>query len=875
MKKRTSLKSSRVVVSSAEIPHDSLRSGQEQTRAALHESVELYQTLVETSPDAIILTDVKGTLIMVNEQAARLLGARQMHELIGMNITQLVAPADRKRAKEMLRLTLENSGVRDERYSMPRSDGTLVQAEVNTALVRDVKGVAEGILGVVRDITQRQRQEAALRDSEVLYRTLTEGALSGVYIVQDGKFTYVNPALAHIFGYTPAEIIGKKAPLDLTFSEDHTLVKDMIRKRLTGEAEAVRYTFRGVHKSGALIFCESLGRVVSLKDSQMIIGTLLDMTRREQVLQELTYRVRFENLITTLATRFINLTTQQVNGAISEALRDIGEFAQVDRSYIFQFDAETMTNTHEWCAPGIKAFAGTLRDIPFAHYAWLLKRIRRSEIVYVPSPAALPKEAASLKQEMKREKIKSMILVPMVCRNTHIGFIGFDAVRVEKAWPDYILALLRIAGAMFANMLERKRMDTDIESLNKELLQTNMKLKQLALRDSLTGLYNHRYFEEVIEAEFNRARRQVSPLSVIMVDIDYFKSINDAYGHQFGDQVLKQLAKQLTQMVRKYDTVIRYGGEEFIIITPGAGRDIALTLAQRLLDVVKLTKFGDKEHKVKLKMSIAVASVPEDKIMRGADFTKLGDEILAGAKESGGDRVFSLPDVRKKTAAGREVIQDVKVLREKLSKLTRHANQSLAEAIFAFAKTIEIKDHYTGSHVEKTVHYATEIAKAMKLSADELEQVRQAAILHDLGKIGIRENILLKETGLSAEEYEEIKNHPQFAVDILRPIHFFHKILPFILHHHERWDGKGYPYGFVGEETPLGARIIAVADTYEAITSDRRYRKADSHEVAMQKIKDSSGTQFDPKVVDVFLLIMEQAPAALLPVRISRRKSSA
>jgi putative nucleotidyltransferase with HDIG domain len=180
------------------------------------------------------------------------------------------------------------------------------------------------------------------------------------------------------------------------------------------------------------------------------------------------------------------------------------------------------------------------------------------------------------------------------------------------------------------------------------------------------------------------------------------------------------------------------------------------------------------------------------------------------------------------------------------------------EAIFAFAKTIELKDHYTGEHVENTVKYATEIAKALGLSRDETELVKQAAMLHDLGKVGISENILLKKSKLTKKEFEEIKKHPQIGADIIRPIQYLRSIIPFIFYHHERWDGKGYPSGIKREEIPMGARIIALADVYQALTSDRPYRKAYPKKKAIEIIKSGAGTQFDPKIVDIFLKILNK-----------------
>jgi diguanylate cyclase (GGDEF)-like protein len=347
-----------------------------------------------------------------------------------------------------------------------------------------------------------------------------------------------------------------------------------------------------------------------------------------------------------------------------------------------------------------------------------------------------------------------------------------------------------------------------------------------------------------------------------MLDIDYFKSINDVYGHQFGDLVLKQLADQLKKHLRRYDVVIRYGGEEFVALSPLTDRPTALILAQRLLEFINLHNFGNRKHVVKLKLSIAVASYPEDRIIKGMDLVELADQMLNRAKESGGNRVYSSLD--KKKEKHKSLIKNgkessgIKFLREKIDKLNKRANQSLIEAIFAFAKAIESKDKHTGRHVEMTVKYATEVAKKMGLSSEEIENVREASILHDLGKIGISEKILLKRSKLTKEEFDEIKKHPQIGVDIIRPLHFLHDIIPLMLYHHERWDGSGYPHGLKGEDIPIGARIIAVADAYQALTSNRPYRKAYFKEKAVKIIKVESGTHFDSVVVSTFLEVLRK-----------------
>ncbi len=415
-------------------------------------------------------------------------------------------------------------------------------------------------------------------------------------------------------------------------------------------------------------------------------------------------------------------------------------------------------------------------------------------------------------------------------------------------------------GVVYRDITDRKHAEQELQKVNKELIRSNKRLNQLALRDMHTGLYNHRYLAEIIDAEFYRAKKYNTPLSIVMVDVDYFKSINETYGHQFGDLVLKQLAQQLRKTIRQYDIIIRYGGEEFIIISPGTDRNQTLILAQRILDTVSIYNFGSDKNAVKLKITLAAVSYPEDKIANAMDLIKVAEQILAKAKEEGGNRVCSSMDKTKGIKGLEQLVKgkSVNILKDRLDKLNKQANQSLIESIFAFAKTIELKDHYTGEHVEKTVKYATDIAQALGLSKAEIEMVRQAAMLHDLGKIGISDKILTKNGTLTAKELEKIRKHPKIAADILRPIHVLSAIIPFILYHHERWDGKGYPNGLKGEDIPLGARIVAIADVYQALISNRPYRKALSKTDAVKIIKDGSGTQFDPQIVNIFLGILKK-----------------
>ncbi len=481
----------------------------------------------------------------------------------------------------------------------------------------------------------------------------------------------------------------------------------------------------------------------------------------------------------------------------------------------------------------------------------------KEEFLALPPEALFPEETLHSWKHIKPIFDKAASGEPQsveIMLKDKAGRTFWVETHIKRAIIGGVYRLLSVAH----DISERKDSEKQITELNASITRANEDLKKLALIDSHTGLYNYHYYSGVIEAEFARAQRQDGKLSLIMMDIDYFKSINDVYGHQFGDLLLKQFAEVLKKTVRLYDTVIRFGGEEFLIIAPGTGNEEVMRLAKRVLSAVESFPFGNAEHSVKLKISAASGSYPDDpRIKNSSDFIDIADSILGKAKEEGGNRAYSSLDYAPARGIdlGKEE-PDVAFLKDKIGKLTTRGNQSVAEAIFAFAKTIELKDRYTGEHVDDTMHYAVLIAEKLGLDDREIELIKYAAALHDLGKVGIPESILHKAGKLTAEEFNVIKLHAQIGVDIIRPIHFLHDIIPAILHHHEHWDGSGYPTGLKKESIPLGSRIVAVADAYQAMVSDRPYRKSIGQEKAIMELKNGSGTQFDPKIVSMFINIL-------------------
>lgn len=767
---------------------------------------EELQVIFDSAPTMIFYKDKDNKMVRVNQAFAEAMGMSR-EEIEGKSCFELwphQAEDYWRDDREVINNGIPKIGIVEPLFT--RHGERWVQTE--KVPYRNEKGEIVGVIGLATDITDRKETLEALRLSEEEYRTLVNNVNIGVYRTtpdSEGRFIKANPAMAKMFGYDSEQELTSHRVIEL-YHDPRRRIKFLEKIRENGFVKNEEMLFR--KKNGSPVWVSVTARLNLGEDGKplWLDGVIEDITERKQAADEIReseerFRTLFDNatdgiVVVDIASRKFYLGNKMFSQMLGRSQEEIALIGVED--------------------------IHPKEDLPH-----VLKEF----------------------EKLAEKEINHTLDIPVKRKDGSIFFAEISTSHITMAGKTYMMGIFR-------DITERKKARQELELLNKELTQSNKRLRQLVLRDPQTGLFNHRYVEEAIEAEFYRAKRYVHPLSVMMVDIDYFKSINDVYGHHFGDTVLKQLARQLKKMVRQYDVVVRFGGEEFMIISPAIDRAQAMALARRLLDAINLYNFGDKNQTVKLKLSIAVSSYPEDKIFRGMDLVSLAEQILNKVKDFGGNNVYSSSAIDKKAVpiqAKSRLNGDIRFLRDKIEKLTRKTNQSLVEAVFAFAKTIELKDQYTGEHVERTVHYATEIARAMNLSEEEIERIKQAAILHDLGKIGISEKILSKDGKLTKSELEDIKRHPQIGVDIIRPIKFLHNVIPLILHHHERWDGKGYPAGLKGEEIPLGSRIVALADVYEALTSNRPYRKAYSEKEAINLIKKGSGSQFDPRVVTKFL----------------------
>jgi two-component system cell cycle response regulator len=369
------------------------------------------------------------------------------------------------------------------------------------------------------------------------------------------------------------------------------------------------------------------------------------------------------------------------------------------------------------------------------------------------------------------------------------------------------------------------------------------RLADAARTDPLTSLHNRRGFEESIEVEIERARRGDHSLTLLLADLDHFKRVNDRLGHAAGDAALTEVGRILRESKRQIDYAARTGGEEFALILPETTVEEAYVVAERLRAAVQ-DCFRDEL--VPLTFSFGVSGYPHHGATADA-LLGVADRALYAAKELGRNRT---------------VIYSPEIASIGLRGDAGGGGDMHLATLVSLAEALDLRDAGTADHCQTVGRHAELTARELDLPAARVERVRLAGVLHDIGKIGLSDAILGKPGPLDEEEWEEMKRHPEIGARILAAGEF-DDIREWVIAHHERPDGRGYPRGLRDEDIPLEAKILAVADAYEAMTSDRVYRAALGRDAARAELRRHSGGQFDARVVRAFLAVVDRASDSL------------
>ncbi len=666
-----------------------------------------------------------------------------------------------------------------------------------------LKTVSEHLSRVTEQIQIEEELQKSKNQLSITLHSIGDGVIA---TDTSGKITRLNPQAEKLTGWAAEEAIGKA--LHEVFHIVNAKTGEPVPNPVflaidTGRTQDLENDTILVARDGTKRhIADSAAPIRDYEDKMLgVIMVFSDVTERKNAEESLKYQFQFEKMVADISEGFASKPSEQLEQSINYALEQIGEFFQVDRSYVFQFsdDGKQMSNTYEWCAEGVEAQMDRIQGIPVNRFPWWVEQTRKRKHINIPDVDSLPPEAEATKKELISQGIRSLLSIPLMENGIVFGFLGLDAVEGKKIWTENHVMLLTVVAELISKAY--------IKNLAEE------KVRYQSFHDGLTGLYNRVFLEK--EMERMDTERQM-PIGIIMTDLNGFKMVNDTFGHEVGDEVLKQTAEILKDSCRAEDIIARWGGDEFVIFMPQTTKEDAKAICQRIDEKCKETYVKD------IPLSLAWGTAIKNSTNKDLA------EIL---KEAEGNMY------KHKLAESQRVKSTV------LNTLLKNLE----------AKSFETEAHYSG--MQKVAQI---IGEKAGLSKSELSRLKILISLHDIGEIDISEEILTKKGPLTAEEWEIIKKHPETGYRIVRATEEFAQVAEEVLSHHERWDGSGYPQGLKGKEIPLLARITAIADAYEVMSKGRAYKKAMSKSEVIAELKRCAGFQFDPKLIEIFLLFLER-----------------
>lgn len=490
-------------------------------------------------------------------------------------------------------------------------------------------------------------------------------------------------------------------------------------------------------------------------------------------------------------------------------------------------------------------FADTMRQ----------RKIIQTKAIGLSLKSVLPDlDAETVKKVISNQPVKSVIVIPLITQNKEFGWFCVFSAREELAGTEMDFL------GLFAKQIEMAITIAD-------LFQA---VRDQAVTDALTGLYNRRYFEEALEKEVQRAKRQQQPFSIIGIDLDFLKKINDTHGHFYGDLAIKTIADVLKANARSVDVPARIGGEEFDVLLPGISSEGAMIAAERIRSAIEKTEIDTIGH---ITGSLGVATYFEhtDNV---EELLELTDQAMYTSKREGRNRVTLAKPISETSWQEIAVNTFVDILSKNRIPMAKHLSKELCLKLQAPANKDEMTNEslytvadvltklYNPMHssgvIKNKVLMAASLAKRFDLPKEEIDNLKVAVLLYDIGNLMLPQDILQKATPLTDEERDKIKNHPIIAArEILKPISYIQDVLPIIEHHHENWDGSGYPNKMSKDEIPLTSQIILIIDEYFALIEPRPYRAKLSSRDALEIIKSDAGKKWNNTLVKEFISLIE------------------
>lgn len=757
-----------------------------------------------------------------------------------------------------------------DRYELIAQIQAMVKIRTASKYRRDEnKRLAELVLKKTHELTIENK---ARQESEEKFKYIFDNSLIGKSLTLPSGELQVNKAMCAMLGYSENELKNKKWQ-EITHPDDIEIIEKQTAEIISGKIDSMQLTKRYIKKDGAILWADLQTSMRRDPDGKPLyfITSIIDITNRmmaqkslqqseekyrllitqmtqglavhEVILDEeenvIDYRFidvnhGFEELTGLKRENIIGKTVLEVLPGIEQSwIKKYGQVAMTGEPLVFENYASELNKYYEVTAysPKPQQFATILTDITERKQAEVLLKetVEKYRLLYTSMNQGL-----ALHEIIVDADGQPVDYVFLDINDSYTQLLGvtremcigkrITAVmpKVEKYWID-IFGKVALTGepSYYENYLEttgryystytyspKKGQFAVLVSDITEQKKHQEKLMYMSYHDQLTGLYNRHFFDE----ELNRRDTTANlPLTIIMGDINGLKIINDSFGHQVGDDYLKQTAEIIQKACRGEDIIARHGGDEFAVILPNTDTAEAL----KIIDQIKALIAQTKIKTIELSVSFGLAT-------KASDQQSVLETVINAENSMYTQKIYEHTSMRSKTI------------------------DFIMNALFE-------KSDRESKHSKRVSAICEAIAAKMGFTNEAVNRIRIAGLVHDIGKIGINEAILNKAGSLDQNEWAAIKKHPEAGWRILSTTNEFSEVAEFVLRHHERWDGSGYPQGLKGAEIPIEARIIAVADAYDAMTSERSYKKAFSKEEANNELKRCSGNHFDPEIVDVFV----------------------
>jgi diguanylate cyclase (GGDEF)-like protein/PAS domain S-box-containing protein len=757
---------------------------------SLRESRLVFSHLFQYSPEALAYIDQEGTILDVNLRFTEVFGFSK-EELLGNNIDQGFIQPDSINGygKEMTRKAA-TAPVKFESIRK-KKDGTLFPVLISASPLQ-IDEHTQRIACLYQDISEQKKIEENIRNNEEKFASLfRSNPLAAIYHDNKGYILDINPRFTELFGFTLHEVQGKNIdeinfyPPEKT-NEGKTLTKEAQYSRLK-KYETVRR-----RKNGTIVPVQISTSQVNINNKvQGVIALYQNITEQKQneILKQVLYNIsRAANSQVNLSELYA-IIHRELNKVIDANNFYIAllnkEQDKLDFVYFMDEKDTNFSSEHLIYKNTLTGYLLQHGQSLLLNYSDICDLINKGN---VKNPGEMTKEICWLS-------------VPLKIEDEVIGAMTVQNYYNPDCFGEKDMKLMEIVSDQVATAIVRK--------------QNEEKITYISFHDALTGLYNRAYFEEELKRMNND---RYYPLNVVMIDVNGLKAVNDVFGHQKGDQLLKNLAQLLKMTSRKGDVLARLGGDEFAIILPNTSNSDTEIFCQRLTANCQNNNFTPAYLNPNISMGYATQE----------DSSSSSEELIREADE--------------------------KMYQNKLFN-TKSREKHLLNA---FLSILAARDPHTENHANRMAVLAIAMGEKLNLNHYDLNRLRLLALLHDIGKIGIPENILFKKGPLSPSEWKNMKDHSQIGYRITKNIPDFASICKEILYHHEKWDGSGYPVRLKGKEIPLLSRIISIIDAYDAMQSKRPYKKMMTQGESIAEIKKNTGSQFDPNLVPVFLDIINE-----------------